>query len=131
MLTIRLDSPVPLADQLVSGIRCAIARREIRQGDPLPTVRQLAADLGINMNTVSRAYRALESDGLVSTVRGRGTVVSAERARPASDAAGALEDLRLRLAAVLADVRLAGVERADVESWARDELHSLWMEEAP
>jgi len=129
VLTIRLDSPVPLADQLVSGLRCAIAQRLVRSGDALPTVRQLAADLGINMNTVSRAYRALEASGLVSTVRGRGTVVAAEREHPAADPAAARKELAQSLRGVLADLRLAGLTRGDASALVEQELATIWQEE--
>jgi len=129
MLTIRLDSPVPLADQLVSGLRCAIARRQVRTGDPLPTVRQLAADLGINMNTVSRAYRALEASGLVSTVRGRGTVVAAEQERPTVDPAATRQVLAQSLRGVLADLRLAGLARGDASALVDQELSTIWQED--
>lgn len=131
MLTIRLDSPMPLADQLVSGLRCAIARREVRTGDALPTVRQLAADLGINMNTVSRAYRALEATGLVSTVRGRGTVVAAEQERGAADPAGARAALAQSLRNALADLRLAGLDRGDASALIEEELSQIWLEKDP
>ncbi|MEW6278583.1 MAG: GntR family transcriptional regulator, partial [Candidatus Eremiobacterota bacterium] len=73
MIRIQVDSTVPLVEQLQQELRRAIARGEVGPGDPLPPVRQLAADLGINWNTVARAYRALELEGLVSTARGRGT----------------------------------------------------------
>lgn len=129
MLTVRLDSPVPLADQLVGGLRCAIARREVRAGDPLPTVRQLAADLGINMNTVSRAYRALEASGLVSTVRGRGTVVTAEQERASADPAATREALTQSLRGVLADLRLAGLQRGDASALIEQELAETWQED--
>jgi GntR family transcriptional regulator len=48
----------------------------LRPGDPLPSVRQLAADLGVNPNTVKQAYRELEREGLVQVRRGQGTFVS-------------------------------------------------------
>jgi DNA-binding transcriptional regulator YhcF (GntR family) len=128
MLTIQLDSPVPLADQLVTGIRCAIALREVRAGDPLPTVRQLAGDLGINMNTVSRAYRVLEASGLVTTVRGRGSVVAAEQERPTADPAATRDALALALRSVLADLRLAGLQRGDASALIEQELDALWQE---
>ena len=126
MLTIRLDTPTPLADQIVTGLRCAIASRELRPGDGLPTVRQLAADLGINMNTVSRAYRALEASGLVSTVRGRGTVVSASHA--SGGEIGAAE-LGARVRAVLSDARLVGLDRPATESLVRDAIETIWSKE--
>jgi GntR family transcriptional regulator len=126
MLTVRLDTPTPLTDQIVTGIRCGIASRELRPGDPLPTVRQLAADLGINMNTVSRAYRALEASGLVSTVRGRGTVVAA-----CHDSGGqrAGSELDLRVRAVLSDARLAGLDRSAAEHLVNEEIQAIWSKE--
>jgi len=116
---IRVDprSPIPLGEQLRRGLRRAIAEGELRTGDPLPPVRQLAGDLGINLNTVARAYRELERDGLVSPARGRGTVVTANRAT----APLPKMDLRGRLRDVLADATLAG--------YAPDELRRLVLAE--
>ncbi|MCA9312138.1 MAG: GntR family transcriptional regulator, partial [Phycisphaerales bacterium] len=52
MLVVSLESKEPVVDQIVGGIRRAIASGELRPGDELPPVRQLAADLGVNLNTV-------------------------------------------------------------------------------
>jgi DNA-binding transcriptional regulator YhcF (GntR family) len=68
-------SPTPLYAQIASRLRVAIASRELRAGDGLPSVRQLAAKLRINPATVVQAYRELEVEGLVSTRQGAGTVV--------------------------------------------------------
>ena len=124
MLTVRLDSAVPLTDQLVAGLRGAIARSEVAPGGRLPTVRQLAADLGIHMNTVARAYRTLEGQGLVTTVRGRGTVVAANTERPGPRTEGA--EVASRVAGALADARLAGLTRAKAERLIEDALDALW-----
>ncbi|TWP53690.1 GntR family transcriptional regulator [Lentzea tibetensis] len=71
------DSDVPPYEQVRLHFAQAIAARELPVGAKLPTVRALAADLGLAVNTVARAYRELEEAGLVET-RGRaGTVVSA------------------------------------------------------
>ena len=108
-LTIQLDSSVPIADQIVEGIRRRIAGGELAPDGELPPVRQLAADLGVNLNTVARAYRALESDGLVTTVRGRGTrVVSALEAR-SERASQRNRRIRDRFRGVIADAKLAGL----------------------
>ena len=126
MIRIQLDAAVPLTEQLVTELRGAIARGELSPGDPLPSVRQLAGDLGINLNTVSRAYRLLEETGLVSTRRGRGTHVTAAReATPQLDTAG----LRARVRALLADARLAALPREQVADLLHDELDSLWSPE--
>lgn len=76
MLRIEPDSPVPPFEQLRQQITVQIAAGDLRPGDRLPTVRRLAGDLGIAPNTVARAYRELELEGVLSG-RGRaGTFVS-------------------------------------------------------
>jgi GntR family transcriptional regulator len=74
---IQLDfrSRQPIYVQIVEQIRQQVARGELKPGDQLPTVRQLAADLRVNFNTVARAYRLLDEAGLISTQHGRGTYV--------------------------------------------------------
>lgn len=129
MLTVRLDSSQPLTDQVVVGLRCAIAQREVRAGDSLPTVRQLAADLGINMNTVSRAYRVLETSGLVTTVRGRGTVVAAEVERPGADPDATRDALALSVRDALVDMRLAGLRRGEASALIEQKLEAIWQQE--
>lgn len=87
-------------------------------GDPLPPVRQLAADVGVNLNTIARAYRDLERDGLVRAVRGRGTVVSATR----SAAKVPRSRLREQLRDFLADGRIGGFAKADLRKLMLEEL---------
>lgn len=70
-----LKSGVPFYRQIVDQVRSAIATSQVEAGDRLPTVRQLAVDLSINPNTVSRAYTELELTGLVETHMGSGTFV--------------------------------------------------------
>ena len=71
-------SGVPFYRQIIDRILLAIAGGDLKPGDRLPTVRQLAIDLHVNPNTVSRAYRELEIRGVVTTQRGTGTFVAAE-----------------------------------------------------
>jgi GntR family transcriptional regulator len=65
----------PIYEQLMRQIKHGIATGALKQGDQLPTVRELAAKLVINPNTVSRAYRELEREGLLETTAGRGSFV--------------------------------------------------------
>ena len=69
-------SPVPVYAQLSERILGAIARGDLSPGEQLPSVRDVAARLGINPNTVNRAYAELERVGTVETRRGRGTFVA-------------------------------------------------------
>lgn len=76
-IEIKLDvkSGVPFYRQIIDQVKAAIATEAIAAGDRLPTVRQLAVDLSVNPNTVSRAYTELELTGLVETQMGSGTFV--------------------------------------------------------
>jgi len=73
VLDFRADEPLYL--QIVHQIEQLVAQGELKQGDQLPTVRELATELRINFNTVGRAYRLLDEPHLISTQRGRGTYI--------------------------------------------------------
>ena len=70
-----LKSGVPFYRQIIDQVRSSITTGELDPGDRLPTVRQLAVDLSINPNTVIRAYRELEIEGVLETHQGSGTFV--------------------------------------------------------
>jgi GntR family transcriptional regulator len=76
VFSIDAKSGVPLYRQIIEQVKFAIARGDLEPGDQLPTVRQLAVDISINPNTVIRAYRELELEGLLATQQGSGTFVS-------------------------------------------------------
>jgi GntR family transcriptional regulator len=68
-------SGAPIYVQIVEQVRGWIAKGQLNPGDQLPTVRQLALELRVNLNTVARAYRILDEAGIISTQRGRGTYI--------------------------------------------------------
>ncbi len=72
-------SGVPFYRQIIEQVKFAIANGSLGPGDRLPTVRQLAVDLSINPNTVIRAYREMEIEGVLETHQGSGTFVSEQR----------------------------------------------------
>jgi GntR family transcriptional regulator len=76
-------SAVPVYAQLSEQVLAAVGRGDLRAGDRLPSVRDVAAALGVNPNTVNHAYAHLERFGIVETRRGRGTFVAARKRRPA------------------------------------------------
>lgn len=76
MITVDTSSAVPPFEQLRQQFVAQIASGELSPGAQLPTVRRLAADLGLAPNTVARTYRELEQAGLVRTAGRRGTVVA-------------------------------------------------------
>jgi len=76
-----LRSGVPIYRQIIDQVVGGIATEALTVGDQLPTVRQLAVDLAINPNTVIRAYRELELQGVLETQQGTGTFVSHQKRR--------------------------------------------------
>lgn len=93
----RLDpgSGIPLYRQLIDQVLLAAADGRLKPGVQLPTVRQLAVDLAINLNTVARAYREMEIRGIVQTQQGTGTFIATPKAeaRKSADRRKALEQL--------------------------------------
>lgn len=71
-----LNKPVPIFNQIMDGVRLAVATGRILSGDRIPSIRDLAMELRVNPNTVSRAYQELERSGLVEVKRGMGYFVS-------------------------------------------------------
>lgn len=106
MITIDTASAVPPYEQVRAQLAAQISERRLAVGARLPTVRRLAGDLGLAVNTVARAYRELEEAGLVET-RGRaGTFVSAAGQRSRAAVVKAARDYA-------AIARSLGVDRAE------------------
>ena len=84
-LKVNLDfsSGIPIYVQIVDQVRALLLSGDLKPGDQLPTVRQLASELRVNFNTIARAYRLLDEAKLISTQRGRGTYLL--DADPAND----------------------------------------------
>ena len=111
-----LTTHVPIYLQIMSQVKHAIATGELQPDDQLPTVRQLAADLRVNFNTVARAYRQLDEEGVISTQHGRGTFILEQ------GSAKDMERLRQQDLAELAENFLEEAERLD---FSADEIRKL------
>jgi GntR family transcriptional regulator len=107
--TLRIDpaSSTPVYRQIVDGIRSKLVDGHLVPGDSLPTVRDLALDLGVHFNTVAEAYRLLSSEGWLDLRRRRGAVVTArETPKPQPNAREHFAD---RLRQIVAQVRAEGL----------------------
>ena len=78
LFSVNQSSPVSVYAQIENQVILAIAAAQLKPGDNLPSVRELSASIGVNPNTVSKAYRDLELMNLVQTRRGVGATVSKE-----------------------------------------------------
>ncbi len=118
MIEFRIDprSGVATYQQLVNQTKHALRLGLLRPGDQLPTAKEVVAATAINPNTVLKAYRELEREGLVEGRRGVGTFVSA--ALPQPDAA----ELAAELADWVGRARAEGLEREYVEALVKAQL---------
>jgi GntR family transcriptional regulator len=113
-------SPTPLYDQIAGRVRVAIAAGELRPGEPLPSVRQLATRLRLNPATVVQAYRALETDGFVEMRQGAGTFVREVEAE--RRAATRADHARRLVRAMLAEAARVGIPAQELQRAIDDEL---------
>ena len=115
MIEFHLDprSGVATYLQIVQQVKEALRLGTIDVGDQLPTVREVVADLAINPNTVAKAYRELEREGLVVARQGRGTFVASSLAPPSFRH---YDELRARLEAWLEAADDAGLDEESIRA---------------
>lgn len=112
ILKIDFNSEEALYIQLCNQIIVGIATESLREGDSLPSVRQLADEIGINMHTVNKAYSVLKQEGFLRLDRRRGAVIALDM-----DKLRALEDMKENLTLLVA--------RGICKNVGRNEVHSL------
>lgn len=112
ILKIDFNSEEALYIQLCNQIIVGIATESLREGDSLPSVRQLADEIGINMHTVNKAYSVLKREGFLRLDRRRGAVIALDM-----DKLRALEDMKENLTLLVA--------RGICKNVGRNEVHSL------
>ena len=119
-----LDGPVPVYRQIVDAIRAHIVAGRLTPGTKLPTVRELAASLGIHFNTVAEAYRVLADEGFLS-IEGRRGATILDRAQPRTPNATAQADAGSRLRHLIAELQSKGL----TPDWIRTETEAALLPE--
>ncbi|MDX1632424.1 MAG: GntR family transcriptional regulator [Thermoanaerobaculia bacterium] len=127
MLRIDPSDAVPIWRQIEEGVRNLVARGALAPGDGVPSVRDLAKDLGINPGTVAKAYQRLGDEGILVVRRGQGTFVAEEPPRLSAER----RDEKLRQAArSYAGVAITlGVDREDAASRVEEAYREMEREE--
>ena len=110
----------PFYRQVVDEIKALIAKGELLEGSTLPPVRQVASDLGVNLNTVAFAYRKLQQEGLVQIKHGSGAIVTSRVLGEKSN-----DHLRTQLRTALTHLMLAGLKPGEIKSLVDSELKEL------
>ena len=112
VLRVDLESTTPIYRQIIDALRPLLVEGQLKPGDRLPTVRQLAVDLGVHHNTVAEAYRQLAAEGWLELGRRRGaTVGRREGPRPT---ARVRHDFARRLRELVAMARADGLPQKDI-----------------
>ncbi|MCC8050414.1 MAG: GntR family transcriptional regulator [Clostridiales bacterium] len=124
LIEIDFHSEEALYMQLRNQIVMGIARSMIKEGDSLPSVRQLAGEIGINMHTVNKAYALLREEGFVSIDRRKGAVISLNGDRLLAE-----EELRSRLRVMLAKSICKNIPASDVHAMVDEIYGELLAEE--
>ncbi|WP_461813154.1 GntR family transcriptional regulator [Faecalimonas sp.] len=112
LIEIDFNSDEAIYMQLRNRIIIGIATAEIQEGDSLPSVRQLAENIGINMHTVNKAYSVLKQEGFIQLDRRKGAVISLD-----VNKIQALEEMKNQLRIILAKGRCKNI--------TKDEVHEL------
>ena len=119
-LSVDANDKRPLYQQIVDGVKALIARGDLREGATLPSVRQMAGDLGVNLNTIAVAYRRLQDEGFLTIRHGASAVVSSRRARAVEE-----DELRQPLRTALTQLILAGRSDREITAAVRQELEFI------
>ena len=109
------SSPDPIYDQIVRQVKTQIIAGDLREGEPLPSIRKLALDLQISVITTKRAYDELEAEGFIDTVAGKGTFVAAQNA----------EFLREKRMKVVEEKLIAAVDEARMMGLGYPQLNEM------
>ncbi|MCC3377359.1 GntR family transcriptional regulator [Cohnella sp. REN36] len=121
MIQINERSMIPIYEQIVEAFKELIAKGALREGDKIPSVRELSAQLLINHNTVAKAYQELERQGVVASQRGKGAFV----AKPAEERGMERErvrQLRAELRRIAVEAHHLGIGSQQLSEWFGEEL---------
>ena len=113
-IRVDLESPVPPYEQIRSQVSTLASTGILEPGDRLPTIRALASDLGVAPGTVARAYKELETEGTVTALRRRGTVIAQRSFPPAAEPALVPAEVRAAVGQLAETARRHGLSDAVV-----------------
>lgn len=121
---LEFHSGIPVYKQIINWVCSALASGQLKPGDQLPTIRTLQAKLGVNPNTVAKAYRELELRGMLTSERGSGSFVTGLPPSPdltAEQKQSTLESLYQR---VLSEAASHGISEMDWSEFVRQKAKS-------
>jgi GntR family transcriptional regulator len=123
LLHVDANNGLPIYEQIARHVKFAVASGALGVGDHVPSVRELAAQIAVNANTVARAYRELQAEGIIMPIRGTGLAITPDA--PKACRAARQQMIRDRLRLVLEEAHRAGVEGDEIRTLVDKELKRL------
>jgi transcriptional regulator, GntR family len=123
LITIDWQSEWPIYIQLRNQIIEGIASRQLKPGDPLPSIRSLAADLGINMHTINKAYQMLKQEGYIQIHRQKGILVNPDGMPKVTD--DFLEQLDMQLRPLVSEAMCRGLDEDEFTARCKGIFRSI------
>ena len=121
--TIDPDNGLAIYDQIMRQVKFAVASGALQVGQRVPSLQELSAQLALNPNTVARAYRELQAEGVLEMVRGVGLEISSKAVKRCQQERDAL--IRERMRSVLVEARQSRFDDAELREMFDEELASL------
>ena len=123
---IETNNGIPIYEQICRQVKFAVANGSLMVGEHVPSVRELATRTAVNPNTVARAYRDLQADGILLSIRGTGLAVAADALKKCRRER--LEMIRERLRSVLREAMQNSISSEEIQELVRTEWTSLQKE---
>ncbi|CAI9389713.1 GntR family transcriptional regulator [Niallia sp. Sow4_A1] len=121
-IQINPDLEMPIYEQLSMQIMIGVIRKDIQDGDVLPSVRSLAADLGVNMHTVNKSYHELEKKGLIQIIPKSGAVIRTANRKLSEEEKNRTSD---NLKPTIVEALVLGMNEEDILSIAKSIIQNL------
>ena len=123
-IQINPDIEMPIYEQLTMQIMIGIIRKDLQNGDTLPSVRSLAADLGVNMHTVNKSYHELENKGLIEIIPKSGAIIRTTNRKPTKEEQDRIEN---SLNPIIVEALVLGMNEKDLISLMQS-INQKWKE---
>ncbi len=125
MIQLDLRSSTPIYEQIISQYKYMMLQGYLKEGDAIPSVRKLAMELEVTPGTVAKAYRELEQQGLIHTIRGRGTYISEILKEPSKPEEGVIEAMKEKMRQQCMELIYQGLDREEILKLMQEILDDL------
>lgn len=125
MISIDNRSAKPIYEQIIEQMKFHVAKGNLKCGDAIPSVRKLALDLKITPGTVAKAYQELERDGVIETIRGKGTFIASDISFEVNEKK--IEEVKKSLKSNILELKMNGFDEASVTKLVQETYKELGL----